>query len=93
MKKKIFKNMEWGILICSVLLLVIGMVALFSATQNADYEEFKKQGLWFLISIPIMMVVILIDYQTIAKLSPFFLWTIYNPASRRFFYGANKWCN
>ena len=72
MKKKIFKNMEWGILICSVLLLVIGMVALFSATQNADYEEFKKQGLWFLISIPIMMVVILIDYQTIAKLSPFF---------------------
>lgn len=72
MKKKIFKNMEWGILICSVLLLSIGMVALFSATQNTEYEEFKKQALWFLISIPIMIVVILIDYQTIAKLSPIF---------------------
>lgn len=72
MKQKIFKNMEWGILICSVLLLSIGMVALFSATQNTEYEELKKQALWFLISIPIMIVVILIDYQTIAKLSPVF---------------------
>ncbi len=72
MKRKIFKNMEWGILICSVLLLSIGMVALFSATQNADYEEFKKQIIWFVISIPIMIVVILIDYQTIAKTSPIF---------------------
>lgn len=72
MKKKILKNMEWGILICSVLLLAIGMVALFSATQNTEYEEFKKQGIWFLISIPVMIVVVMIDYQTIARLSPFF---------------------
>ena len=72
MKKKIFKNMEWGILICSVLLLSIGMVALFSATQNAEYDEFKKQGMWFLISIPVVIIVMLIDYQTIARLSPFF---------------------
>ena len=64
--------MEWGILICSVLLLIIGMVALFSATQNSDFEEFKKQGIWFLISIPIIIIVMFIDYQTIAKLSPFF---------------------
>lgn len=72
MQKKFLKNTEWGILICSVLLLIIGMVALFSATQNSDYEEFKKQGIWFLISIPILIIVTIIDYSIIAKLSPYF---------------------
>jgi rod shape determining protein RodA len=74
MRKKIIKNMEWGILVCSVLLLAIGIVALFSATQNSDYEEFKKQIIWFFVSIPIMIIVILIDYDTIAKISiPFYV--------------------
>lgn len=72
MQKKFLKNTEWGILICSVLLLIIGMVALFSATQNSDYEEFKKQGIWFVISIPILVLVAIVDYATIAKFSPYF---------------------
>ena len=63
--------MEWGILVCSVLLLAIGMVALFSATQNSDYEEFKKQGIWFLVSIPVVIVLMVVDYQFLAKISPF----------------------
>ena len=72
MKKRMLKNMEWGILICSVLLLIIGLVALFSATQNTEYEEFKRQIMWFVISIPIIVIVVLIDYELIAKLSPIF---------------------
>ena len=43
MNKRLLKNIEWGILICTILLIVIGLVALFSATQNAEYDEFKKQ--------------------------------------------------
>ena len=43
MNKKILRNIEWGILVCTILLMVIGLVALFSATQNSDYEELKKQ--------------------------------------------------
>ncbi len=70
MKKKFFKNMEWGILICSVLLLAIGMVALFSATQNSEHEEFIKQGIWFLVSIPVVIVLMLVDYQFLARISP-----------------------
>ena len=72
MKKRFFRNVEWGILICSIILVVIGLVALFSATQESQYSEFKKQILWFVISIPIIVVVTIIDYNTIAKLSPFF---------------------
>ena len=39
MGKKILKNMDWGILVCIVILLAIGLVALFSATQGTEYEE------------------------------------------------------
>ena len=72
MKKRFLRNVEWGILICSVILLLIGLIALFSATQGSEYSEFKKQILWFAISIPIIVVVMLVDYNTIAKISPFF---------------------
>ena len=70
MKNKILKNMDWGILICTLILLAIGLVALFSATQSADYEELKKQIIWIAISLPIMIAIIFIDYNFISKISP-----------------------
>lgn len=70
MNRKMLKNIEWGILICCLILLCIGIVALFSATQEDNNEEFKKQILWAMISIPIMVIVIFIDYNLIARISP-----------------------
>lgn len=72
MKKRILKNMEWGILVCVILLIIIGIIALYSATQETAQEELKKQILWLIISIPIMIFVICIDYEVIAKISPIF---------------------
>lgn len=71
MKKKILKNIEWGILVCTILLIAIGLIALFSATQNSNYEEFKKQIIWLAISVPFMICIILIDYGFFSKISPF----------------------
>lgn len=70
MKRKILKNMEWSILICAILLMAIGLVALTSATKNTDYEELKKQIMWLTISIPVLIVVVFIDYDILAKISP-----------------------
>ncbi len=72
MKKKFLKNIEWGILICCIILLIIGCVSLYSATQENNYDELKKQIVWGIISIPIMLVVIFIDYNIIARFSPIF---------------------
>lgn len=72
MRKKMLKNMEWGILVCTILLIVIGLVALFSATQNSGHGEFIKQIIWLAISIPIAVVVLFTDYELIAKISPAF---------------------
>ncbi len=72
MKRNIFKNIEWSILICTILLIIIGMIALFSATQENSQDELKKQIIWLVVSIPIMILVICIDYEVIVKISPIF---------------------
>lgn len=70
MKNKFVKNIEWSILICCIMLLLIGMLALYSATQDTGSLELKKQIVWAIVSIPIMIVVMVIDYNHIAKISP-----------------------
>lgn len=72
MRKKIFKNVDWGLLVCCIILCVIGMVALFSATQESDNDSLKKQIMWFCISMIAVFIVINIDYNLIAKVSPIF---------------------
>ena len=72
MKNKILKNMEWWILISSILLCVIGFAALYSASQSTELEYLKRQIIWFVASIVIMIIVMLIDYEFLTKLSPFF---------------------
>ena len=69
MGKKQLKNTEWIILIVSVTLAIIGLVALFSATQSTEYEEFKKQVQWVLISIPFLILASSIDYNVIVRFS------------------------
>ena len=70
MKESFFKNAEWLILLCSILLLIIGLVGLYSATKNTDLEAFTKQIKWFLISIPFLIMFTFVDYKQISKFSP-----------------------
>ncbi len=72
MRKKELKNVEWALVVVVVILSIIGLVALFSATQNADYDEFQKQLIWFGISLAVMIVFMFINYDTLVRLSPFF---------------------
>ena len=70
MKNKFLKNTEWSILIVSIMLLIIGLIALFSATQENEYNEFKKQIQWFLISLPFIVIIAIIDYNIIIRFAP-----------------------
>ena len=70
MNKKMLKNIEWGVLICCIILIAIGLTALFSATGSTGYDEFKRQVMWIGISIPVMVIIVCIDYNLIAKASP-----------------------
>lgn len=73
MNKRNLKNTEWAILICVLLLVIIGLIALYSASQETDLDAFKKQCIWILISIPIMCVAMVMDYNIIAR----FAWIFY----------------
>lgn len=70
MRKRELKNIEWSIGIIAIVLCIIGLVALFSATQEAELDEFNKQCIWLGISLTIGIIVMLIDYETLVKLSP-----------------------
>ena len=70
MRKRELKNMEWGLLIVALILSAIGLVALFSATQETEYDEFKKQIIWLIVSIVAMVIVMCIDYEFLVKISP-----------------------
>ena len=70
MKKKILKNVDWGIFICCILLVIIGMIALFSATYDSEDTSLQRQLIWFVICIPVVFIIIFIDYEAIAKISP-----------------------
>ncbi len=72
MKNKKLKNTEWAVLVVSLFLFAIGLVALFSATQSSGYGEFKKQIQWFVVSIPFLILVSIIDYNVVIKFSPLF---------------------
>lgn len=69
MGKKLLKNTEWAILIVSIILAIIGLIALYSATQSTEYEEFRKQVQWVLISIPFLVLASIIDYNVIVRFS------------------------
>lgn len=71
MNKKFLKNIDWSILISSVILLVIGLIALFSASSNNEYDDFRKQLIFVGIAIPILIATIVINYKTLIKLSMF----------------------
>lgn len=72
MNSKKIKNTEWKILIYVILLLIIGLVALYSASTSNDVAEFKKQIMWIAIGIPLLIGMMFIDYRILARFSPIF---------------------
>lgn len=72
MRKRELKNMEWWVLIIAIILCSIGLIALFSATQETEHDAFYKQIIWIGISLFVMVIFTVIDYEAIVKASPIF---------------------
>ena len=69
MNKKKLKNTEWKILVYVTVLLIIGLIALYSASTSTEFSEFKKQIMWITIGIPLLLFMMFIDYKLIARFS------------------------
>ena len=70
MNIKNFRKIEWWIPVCAIILCMIGLVALFSASYDSGLEDFKKQIIWVGISIILMFIALFIDYKVMIRLSP-----------------------
>ncbi|MBQ3407735.1 MAG: rod shape-determining protein RodA [Clostridia bacterium] len=69
MKNRILKNIDWSVVICVLMLITIGCIELFSVTGSSNYNELVKQLIWFAISIPIVCIIVSIDYGVIVNAS------------------------
>lgn len=93
MRKNIFKNMEWTVLICAIVLTAIGLFALYSASFSANLDEFQKQITWLIISAIIMIIVMNIDYSIFVKISPVLYRHLNNIVNSSSIHQKDKWCN
>lgn len=75
MRKQQLKNIEWWILVCALILCAIGLVALYSVSYSSEFSELKRQTIWLGISFVVMIIVLLIDYEIVAKVSP--IWYVF----------------
>jgi rod shape determining protein RodA len=62
--KKIFKNLDYGILFSVIAIVIIGIITIGSATSISS-SYFKYQIAWFIVSLPIVFLILLVDYNSI----------------------------
>lgn len=62
--KKVIKNLDYGILFSIIAIVIIGIITIGSATSTVS-SNFKYQIAWFIVSIPIVFAILMIDYNTI----------------------------
>ena len=69
MLKKVFKSIDYGLIIIAIILFSIGITALYSANGgvNGNTEEVSKQLIWFGAGIISMILIIFIDYDLLRK--------------------------
>lgn len=68
---KRLRKIEWWIPVLALILCIIGLVALYSASYDSGLEEFKKQVIWICVGLVLMIISMLIDYKFLVKISPF----------------------
>lgn len=68
--RSIFKNTDYVLIILAVLLVIIGIVGIYSAGFNSsDTTEYQKQIMWFGIGLIVMCIAWFTDYKILGKLS------------------------
>ncbi len=69
--RRLIEDFDWILLLTTVVISIIGFVAIYSASYSYGTETpyFKRQVLWFFISLGAMFVVTMIDYRLLQRFS------------------------
>ena len=70
--RRLIEDFDWVLLLTTVVISVIGFVAIYSASYSYGTETpyFTKQVLWFCIGLGVMLVIVMIDYRVMQRFAP-----------------------
>jgi rod shape determining protein RodA len=70
--RRLIEDFDWVLLLTTITISIIGFVAIYSASYSYGTETpyFKRQVLWFFISLGVMLVVTMIDYRIMQRFAP-----------------------
>lgn len=70
--RRLLEDFDWVLLLTVLTICIIGLFSIYSASYSYGTETpyFKKQVIWFLISLVTMVVVTMIDYRFLERISP-----------------------
>ena len=88
MFKKVFKSIDYGLIIIAIILFGIGITALYSANGgvNGNTE-------WFIAGVLSMLLIIFVDYDLLRQTLDSNIYNNDIKFSCCFVYKPNKWCN
>lgn len=72
--RRLLEDFDWVLLFITVLICIIGFVAIYSAANSYGTVTtyFQKQILWFFIGLGVLVIIVMIDYRFILRLAPLF---------------------
>ena len=102
MDKSLFSYINWGLLACMLLLYLVGVGNLYSASGTrvesglAFNSFYQRQIIWGLCGLACMLLAMMFDYRQLRNLAwPFFFLTIFLlllvPIAGKTVYGAKRW--
>ncbi len=70
--RRLLEDFDWVLLLITVVISVIGFVAIYSASYSYGTETpyFGRQVLWFFVGLGVMAVVTMIDYRFMQRFAP-----------------------
>ena len=102
MDKHLYSYINWGLLACMLLLYLVGVGNLYSASGTrvesglAFNSFYQRQIIWGLCGLACMLLAMMFDYRQLRNLAwPFFFLTIFLlllvPIAGKTVYGAKRW--
>ncbi len=73
--KKLLKELDYGMIIISVAIMIFSVLNIYSATHMKDGVYFlEKQLIWLIVGLVIIYVVLIFDYIIIENYAEIFYW-------------------
>jgi rod shape determining protein RodA len=61
--RRLLKNFDWGLFFITVLICIIGLVNLYSASYQTGFKVFQKQLVWLIAGVAAMVITSFFDYR------------------------------